>query len=85
MISTRLQPGMPATPSMFIHQGRAMSKPLELSTLAFLITSSKTCKGNEWMLRGGAGGGSGKYRAMQWQGVRSEGGFTHTVDCNKRE
>lgn len=48
------------------------------------ITSSQACKDNEWILRG-AGGGSGKYRAVRGQGVRSEGGFTFTVDCNKRE
>lgn len=47
------------------------------------ITSSKTCKRNEGVSRGG--GVTGKYRALRWRGVRSEGGFTFTVGRNKRE
>lgn len=54
--------------SIFRHKGRARSKPLELSTLAFLSPLQKACESNEGVLMGAAGG-SGKYRALM---ARSE-------------
>lgn len=39
--------------SIFRHKGRARSKPLELSTLAFLSPLQKACEGNEGVLVGG--------------------------------
>lgn len=46
-MTSRLQQLMLTTPSIFRHKGRAISKPLELSTLAFLSPLQKACKGNE--------------------------------------
>ncbi len=87
VMSTRLQPGMATTPFISRHKDRAISKPLELSTLAFLSPLQRPTRVMKGFW-GGAGSDSSKYRALdgeewglkevshsQWAVIKESGSF----------